>query len=75
MRNEIFKTNSDNLTAKTCLVDRATAASFLGVKKNTLAEWAVNNKYPLPYVKIGRLVRYRMRDLEDFLEQNLKHKV
>jgi excisionase family DNA binding protein len=75
MFNEPLKINADTTMTKTCLVDRDTAAKFLGVKKNTLAEWAVNNKYPLPYVKIGRLVRYRMSDLEAFLERNLKHKI
>lgn len=75
MFNEPIKINANSSPTRTSLVDRATAAKFLGVKKNTLAEWAVTNKYPLPYVKIGRLVRYRMSDLEAFLERNLKHKI
>jgi excisionase family DNA binding protein len=58
----------------TQLVDRKTAAEFLGVKANTLTLWAMRRNHSLPYIKLGRLVRYRMSDLEAFLEQNLKHK-
>jgi len=53
------------------LLDRKGAAKFLGVKEHTLAVWSMSNKYHLPYVKVGRLVKYRMSDLRDFLEQNL----
>lgn len=53
------------------LMDRKTAAKLLGVKEHTLAVWATTHKYNLPYVKVGRLVKYRLSDLEAFLEQNL----
>lgn len=53
------------------LYNRSEAAAFLGVKKNTLAVWAVNQRYHLPYVKIGSRVMYRFEDLEHFIEQNL----
>lgn len=49
------------------LLTRAEAAAYLGVKPNTLAVWALTRRDPLPYVKVGRLVRYRRSDLEPFL--------
>ena len=61
-----------NFKDRSELVDRKVAAEFLGVKAHTLAVWATTNKYKLPYVKIGRLVKYRISDLEAFVEQNLK---
>jgi excisionase family DNA binding protein len=51
------------------LLTRAQAAEFLGVKEQTLAVWMTNKRYALPAVKVGRLVRYRLRDLEAFLER------
>jgi len=49
------------------LVNRAQAAEFLGVKQQTLACWLTTKRYPLPVVKVGRLVKYRKSDLEKFL--------
>jgi hypothetical protein len=38
----------------------------LGIKAQTLATWATTSRYPLPFVKVGRCVRYRRRDLDAF---------
>jgi excisionase family DNA binding protein len=57
------------LAPKSDLLTRPQAAEFLGVKEQTLAVWKTNNRYGLPYIKVGRLVRYRLRDLEAFLER------
>lgn len=43
------------------------ASIVLGVKASTLAVWRSTGRYNLPYVKVGRLVRYRIRDLAIFL--------
>ena len=50
------------------LLSREQAAEFLGVKAQTLACWACNRRYRLRYYKIGRLTRYRLADLERFVE-------
>lgn len=44
------------------------AAKFLGVKEQTLASWLHKKTQPLKVVKIGRLCKYRMSDLENFIE-------
>jgi excisionase family DNA binding protein len=49
------------------LLTRNQAAQYLGVTPNTLAVWACTHRYNLPFVKIGRLVKYRRADLEDFI--------
>ena len=41
-------------------------AERLGVSVTTLATWRCTKRYPLAYVKVGRLVRYRMGDVETF---------
>jgi len=42
-------------------------ASYLGVKRQTLASWRCLGRYPLRFVKCGRHVRYRQSDVEKFL--------
>lgn len=49
------------------LLTRQQAAEYLGVTPRTLAIWACVKRYPLPYVKVGRLVKYRRSDLEAFI--------
>lgn len=50
------------------LTDTHQAAEILGgLKPNTLEGWRVQGKGPR-YVKIGRLVRYRIEDLNAWLE-------
>lgn len=56
-----------NLAAMPAHVGPADAAKYLGVSEQTLAIWRCTKRYPLPYIKIGRLVRYRLSDLEAFL--------
>ena len=51
------------------LLTRHEAASFLGIKANTLAVWATTHRYALPYVKIGSLVRYKRGVIEKFVER------
>jgi excisionase family DNA binding protein len=53
------------------LVSRKEAAAYLGASEHTLAVWASTKRYPLPYVKIGRLVRYRRADLDAFIARNV----
>ena len=51
------------------LLTRSEAAALLGIKASTLAVWACHKRYGLPMVKIGSLVRYRLSDLESFIER------
>lgn len=43
-------------------------SNLLGVKKHTLAVWRSSGRYNLPFIKAGRLVRYRQSDIERFLD-------
>lgn len=49
------------------LLSTESAADYIGVKKNTLEVWRVRGCGPV-YKKIGGAVRYRISDLEAFLE-------
>jgi len=43
-------------------------ADLLCVTTHTLAVWRCEGRYTLPYVKTGRLVRYREEDVREFIE-------
>lgn len=48
------------------LVDDQVASAELGVTTTTLAIWRSTGRYHLPFVKMGRLVRYQMGDIREF---------
>ena len=58
---------SDQFT-RPALFTREEAATYLGIKPQTLALWACTKRYDLPFVKVGRAVRYRLADLDAFIE-------
>lgn len=63
--------NSSHYSNSKQLLTRKQAADFLGVKETTLAHWKCTGRYNLPSVKIGRLVKYRVSDLEQFIENGV----
>ncbi|MCJ0877806.1 helix-turn-helix domain-containing protein [Pseudomonas sp. JI-2] len=48
-------------------IDDKQAADVLCLKPTTLAVWRSTGRYNLPYLKVGRLVRYRVSDIAAFL--------
>jgi excisionase family DNA binding protein len=52
------------------LLTRREAAAYLGVSEQTLAIWKCTGRYNLPYIKIGRLVKYKRQDLDAFITRN-----
>jgi len=52
------------------LLDTREAARFLGISKNTLYEWVVQRK--IPFVKVGRLVKFRPSELEAWLKKRTR---
>jgi excisionase family DNA binding protein len=54
--------------SKSKLWDEEETAAYLNVEPRTLTAWRTTKRYNLPYIKCGRLVRYRPEDVERFLE-------
>ena len=55
------------------LLDEKAAAQFLdGVTPGTLSVWRSTGRYNLPFIKIGRNVRYRRSDLIAWLEKRTR---
>jgi excisionase family DNA binding protein len=66
MSTNLIKSSSRFLTTQE-------AAEFLGVSAGTLAVWRCVSRYPLPFVRIGRNVRYQEADLVSWVESRKVH--
>lgn len=49
------------------LLTQNEAAAYLGLSPHTLEVWRCTKRYELPYVKVGRLIRYRRSGLDAWL--------
>lgn len=49
------------------LITPKTLSEELGVNEQTLSNWRSTKRYALPFIKCGRLVRYRRSDVDQFL--------
>lgn len=49
------------------LLDEKQAADFLAVTPGTLSVWRSTGRYSIPFVKVGRCVRYSRHALENWL--------
>ena len=52
------------------LTPKQTAES-LGVTIGTLAVWRCTGRYPLPFVKIGRRVMYKLSDIDTYINSHV----
>ena len=53
----------------TPLLTERQAADYLGVRPQTLALWRMTLRHDLGFIRVGTSIRYRARDLEQWLEQ------
>jgi excisionase family DNA binding protein len=53
------------------LLDSWEAADMLGVAKHTLDNWRTAGEPPLPFVRVGKRIRYRVGDLDAYVAQNV----
>ncbi len=56
------------VTPRSELLDSEATASFLGLNPRTLGNWRLIGRGPR-FIKVGNLVRYRLSDLEAWLDQ------
>jgi excisionase family DNA binding protein len=58
--------------ASPALLTQEQVAQRLKVKPSTLQFWRVTGRYNLPFVKCGRLVRYREEDVRAFIDRRTR---
>ena len=59
-------------TEKDKLVGEEEAAKILGVTPGTLQVWRSTGRYGIPFVKVGRLVKYRISGLDNWIESRTR---
>lgn len=50
------------------LLSTAETAKQLGIAEQTLRKWRSKGDPLIPYVKIGKLVKYSQKDIDEFIE-------
>jgi excisionase family DNA binding protein len=58
------------MNTKQNLVLPEQAADYLSVTTRTLANWRSRGVPNIPFTRIGRCVRYRLSDLDAFIDRN-----
>lgn len=56
------------MNAQNKILSALEAARYLGVAVGTLEVWRSTGRYGIPFLKVGRIVKYRLEDLDAFLE-------
>jgi excisionase family DNA binding protein len=64
----------DGMEHRDRLITVQALADYLGVPVSTLDQWRYRREGP-PGFKVGRHLRYRQSDVEDWIEQQLQHVV
>lgn len=52
------------------LLSAGETANILGLKESTLAQFRWRGDKRLPWVKLGKSIRYKLTDIEDFIERS-----
>ncbi|MDO9600589.1 MAG: helix-turn-helix domain-containing protein [Azoarcus sp.] len=62
----------DMVATQRDLLTPSDVANELKVKVTTLAIWRTTGRHRLPFVKIGRAIRYRRSDLDTWLAERAR---
>ncbi len=55
------------------LLSRTEAAEYLGMKIGTLEVWASTGRYNLPFIKVGRIPKYRKSSLDAWIQGRTRY--
>lgn len=62
---------SDCLHVEPAAFDEAEAARYTNFARSTLRHWRLSGDGP-PFIRVGRVIRYRRRDLDAWLDSKLQ---
>ena len=66
------KITPSELTPEMTLVGPRDTAAILQTTEGTLAQWRHTKAVPLPFVKLGAKVLYRLSDIKKFIEAQIQ---
>jgi predicted DNA-binding transcriptional regulator AlpA len=58
--------------ADSALLDTKQASALFGLSESTLRKWRLSGQGPA-FVRLGRAVKYRQADIDQFLDERLFH--
>jgi len=58
---------TQNLPEANQILTSSQAAIYLGIEPSTLDVWRCTKRHLIPFIKVGRLVKYRRSDLDKWL--------
>jgi len=67
MSNQATSALSALLQQQPNLFDNNAAAAYIGVTPRTLEVWRCTKRHQIPYIKVGRLVKYQKKSLDTWL--------
>ena len=67
-----MKADIDTHSPSVALLTTEEAAQLLHLKPRTLVLWRHEGRSALPFVRLGRSVRYRRQDLDEFIQGNVR---
>jgi len=56
------------------LMDTLALSVYIGIPPSTISKWRCTGEVVIPFIKIGNAVRYDPKDIQQWLEENTKHK-
>lgn len=65
-------TNAGAAPVQSVVLNRIRAAEYVGLSVVALDQDRVKGRFGIPFVKMGRSVRYRVADLDAFLERSVR---
>ena len=60
------------IDSSSALLDEKAAAAVIDVAPGTMSVWRSTGRYSLPFIKVGRNVRYRRSDLIAWLDKRYR---
>ncbi len=67
----VSRNSADVVRKREPLLTEAEAAEWFGLSPLTLRKWRCLRTHPLPFLKIGKTIRYRESDMLQFLENHM----
>jgi excisionase family DNA binding protein len=63
------------MTTKPNLITPEEAAKYLGISHLTLAKWRSAGRTTIPFIRVGKCIRYSSLDLDAWLIKNTHNKL